>query len=538
MIARLRRIPLIAWAPVLALLTLTAWSFASPIGAGPDDDFHLVSAWCAGPTADATCLPTDSPREREVPAALDDIDCFAYDPTRSAACQGEDWSWSIDELVVSERGNFIGAYPPVFYTVMGALTGGDIQLSALAMRLLTVALFTALLVALWRLLPERLRGPLAWGWLITTVPLGAFLLGTNNPSAWAMIGVASSWLALLGWFASPWSTDRRRKLALGALFVVTVLMAAGSRGDAALYSGLGMALVLVLTMPGRGAEFSPSGGTGAAGSAPAAAWRPWLRDAALPVVMGLVSLAFFLSARQSQSGLGGFGGGTGVPGAATGGDMPLEPEAALTGFGLFAYNLLNVPFLFTGALGDWALGWLDTSMPAIVSAAAVAAFVAVGFAGIGRLWGRKAIVLGVLVVVLVALPVYVLQAGGDVVGEQVQPRYLLPLIIMLGGMLALTRTPRELTFTRAQRFALVAALAGAHFVALHLNIRRYVTGIDASGVNLDAGAEWWWVGPVGPNVVWLLGSLAYALLAWIVVRELGRPGGTNSTRSGERIATS
>jgi len=513
-IARLRRIPLIAWAPVLAFLTLTAWSFASPIGAGPDDDFHLVSSWCAGPTADATCVPTESPREREVPAALDDIDCFAYDATRSAACQGDDWSWSINELVVSERGNFIGAYPPVFYAVMGTLTGGDIQLSALAMRLLTVVLFTGLLVALWRLLPERLRGPLAWGWLITTVPLGVFLLGTNNPSAWAMIGVAFSWLALLGWFETSWSTDRRRKLALGALFVVTVLMAAGSRGDAALYSGLGMALVLVLTLPDRGAEASP-----------APAWRPWLRDAALPVVMGVVALIFFLSARQSQSGLGGFGGGTGAPGAVTGGaaDGSLDPEAALTGFGLFAYNLLNVPFLWTGALGDWALGWLDTSMPAIVSAAAVAAFVVVGFAGIGRLWVRKAIALGALVLVLVALPVYVLQAGGDVVGEQVQPRYILPLIIMLGGMLALTRTPRELTFTRAQRFALVAALAGAHFVALHLNIRRYVTGIDASGVNLDAGAEWWWAGPVGPTAVWLLGSLAYALLVWIVVRTMARP---------------
>lgn len=528
MIARLRRIPLIAWAPVLAFLTLTAWSFASPIGAGPDDDFHLVSAWCAGPTTDATCVPTESPREREVPAALDDIDCFAYDATRSAACQGEDWSWSVDELVVSERGNFIGAYPPVFYAVMGTLTGGDIQLSALAMRLLTVVLFTGLLVALWRLLPERLRGPLAWGWLVTTVPLGVFLLGTNNPSAWAMIGVAVSWIALLGWFETPagswrrretWrSAPGRRKAALGILFVIAVLMAAGSRGDAALYSGLGMALVLVLTLPGRGAD-----------PALAPTWRPWLRDAVLPVVMGLVALAFFLSARQSQSGLGGFGGGTGTPGAVTGGEVPLEPEAALTGFGLFAYNLLNVPFLLTGALGDWALGWLDTSMPAIVSAAAVAAFVAVGFAGIGRLWGRKAIALGALVLVLIALPVYVLQAGGDVVGEQVQPRYILPLIVMLGGMLALTRTPRELTFTRAQRFALVAALAGAHFVALHLNIRRYVTGIDASGVNLDAGAEWWWTGPVGPTAVWLLGSLAYALLVWIVVRTMARPAVTAPT---------
>jgi len=506
-IERLRRIPLLALAPVLALLTLTAWVYASPIGAGPDDDYHLVSAWCAGPTADETCLPTETPRERLVPEALDDIDCFAYDPTLSAACQGEDWSWSIIDLTASERGNFIGAYPPVFYAVMGMFTGADIQLSALIMRLLTAVLFVGITVALWRLLPERLRPALVWGWLITTVPLGIFLLGTNNPSAWAIIGVGSSWLALLGWFEST----GRAKWWLGGLFVLTVLMAAGSRGDAALYTGFGIALVLVLTVVRR---------------------RRWLTDAILPVVMGIVALLFFLSARQSQSGLGGFSNGSNISGPV--GDAvivdPEAPERALSGFGLLAYNLLNVPFLFTGVLGDWALGWLDTSMPAIVSAAAVAAFVAVGFAGIGRLWGRKAIVLGALVLVLIALPVYVLQAGGDVIGEQVQPRYILPLIVMLGGMLTLTRTPRELTFTVAQRFALVAALAGAHFVALHLNMRRYITGIDASGVNLDAGAEWWWDGPVGPNAVWLLGSLAYALLVWILVRTLGRPAPSSTVR--------
>ncbi len=504
MIERLRRIPLLAWAPVLALLTLTAWVFASPIGAGPDDDFHLVSSWCAGPTADETCAPGSEWNTRIVPEALDDIECFAYDPTLSAACQGETWSWSIDDTVETDRGNFVGAYPPVYYAVTGVLTGPDIQLSALAMRLLTVLLFLAVTVALWMLLPLRLRAPLLWGWLITTVPLGIFLLGTNNPSAWAMIGVGSSWLALLGWFES----QGRRKIALGGLFVLSVFIASGARGDAALYAGLGIVLVLVLTV---------------------ARSRRFALDAILPIVMGLVALAFFLSSRQTQAGLSGFTGGSNVSTAGTLAD-PGAPEAALSGFGLFAYNLLNVPFLWTGTLGDWALGWLDTSMPALVSAATVAAFVAVGFAGIGVMWGRKALALGALVVVLVALPVYVLQAGSDVVGEQVQPRYLLPLIVMLGGLLVLTRTSQSLTFSLPQRFAIVAALAGAHFVALHLNIRRYVTGIDGAGINLDAGAEWWWQGPVGPNAVWLLGSLAYALLVWILVRSLARPVSAQSHR--------
>jgi hypothetical protein len=91
MMARLRRIPLLAFAPILATLTLMAWVFASPIGAGPDDDFHLVSAWCAGPTAGATCEYDAATGAFKVPMALTEIACFALDPTKSASCQGEYW---------------------------------------------------------------------------------------------------------------------------------------------------------------------------------------------------------------------------------------------------------------------------------------------------------------------------------------------------------------------------------------------------------------------------------------------------------------
>ena len=47
--------PLVLLAPALALIALLAWVFASPIGASPDDDYHLTSAWCAGPSAGDTC---------------------------------------------------------------------------------------------------------------------------------------------------------------------------------------------------------------------------------------------------------------------------------------------------------------------------------------------------------------------------------------------------------------------------------------------------------------------------------------------------
>jgi hypothetical protein len=183
-----------------------------------------------------------------------------------------------------------------------------------------------------------------------------------------------------------------------------------------------------------------------------------------------------------------------------------------------------LPFLWTGVWGTWALGWLDTALPAIVPWAAVSAFVVVVFAGIGRLDVRKAISVAGVLLVLIALPVWVLTRGGNVVGENLQPRYLLPLIVLF-AFVALTVPPGRVWpgFTRVQTFTILGALATANLVALQINIRRYVTGADQQGFNLDAGAEWWWTGfPVGPTAMWALGALSYAGLLVVLWPELRR----------------
>jgi hypothetical protein len=204
---------------------------------------------------------------------------------------------------------------------------------------------------------------------------------------------------------------------------------------------------------------------------------------------------------------------------------------ALDGFALAAYNLLSLPLLWTGVWGTWALGWLDTSLPAIVPWAAVSAFVAVAFVALGRVsWRKIAAAAGVLIV-LVVIPVRVLTAGGDMVGENLQPRYLLPLIVLFAFVL-LTDPTRTGSFRlgRFQTLIVSGALTMAYFIALQVNIRRYVTGSDSQGANLDGGAEWWWTGfPVGPTAVWIIGATAFAALFAVLWVELRRPADTVGT---------
>jgi hypothetical protein len=487
---RARRLATIALLPALALVALSAWMFASPIGAAADDDFHLTSTWCAEAWS-GQCDPGSTVDTRVVPDDLAEIACFAQHPEVSAACQ--DALFASDATVETDRGNWIGAYPPVYYAVMGVFAGPDIQTSALFMRFVTVLLFLAITVALAVLLPTARRPALLWTWLIGTLPLGIFLIPSNNPSSWSLIGVVSAFFALLGYY----ETRGRARIALGAIFAVSVLMAAGSRGDAAIYVGFAIFLAAALTFVRT---------------------RGYLLLSILPVAMGLVALVFFLTSRQVDSGLGGFGGGgSALPGP---GSEGTDAEASLSGFALLAYNLLNIPFLWSGVFGTWGLGWLDTSLPWVVPLAAIAVFVSVGFVGLARKDLRGVLAVVLTVVVLWVLPLYVLQAGGDLVGDQVQPRYLLPLIALLGALVALVPAGRELRLGRIQAYVIAAALAGVNLIALHMNIRRYVTGIDGAGPNLDAGAEWWWVLPAGPTAVWIIGSLAYAAFVLLLVPRL------------------
>lgn len=488
------RLKWIHLAPVLATLTLTAWAFASPVGASPDDDYHLVSTWCAFGGTEA-CESVDDENLRQVSAAFEASTCYALKSSKSAACQDVEGMALDGPTVVTGRGNFQNKYPDVYYGTMRLLAGDDLVQSALAMRLVNLTLFVALATALGVLLPVSRRQTLLWGWLVSLVPLGVFLIPSNNPSGWSITGVGTAFLALLGWFEST----GRRRWALGALYVVGIVMAAGSRSDGAIYAA-GATLVAALLTWARG--------------------RDWLMRAVLAAGGLAVTVLLFLTTNQADVGVQGISGVSTTP-SASGAPAAAEPTAGLA---LAAYNLLQVPYLWTGAWGTWALGWFDTMLPAIVPWSAAAAFIVVAFAGFGLLNKRKAVAIAGVLIVLVAFPVYLLTAGGDSVGEQFQPRYLLPLIALLA--LLLVTAPQgspTVRFTRVQTFAILGALTVANGVSLQVNIRRYVTGADQQGLNLGAGAEWWWDGlAVGPMAVWVIGSVAFAGLLAVLWPELRR----------------
>jgi len=477
-----RRIKAVWFAPLFAAIAMVSWVFASPIGASPDDDYHLASIWCAnGPRAGLCLDDPNDPQSRLVPRDLTNAPCYVADVNASAGCQ--DWAEDPPADHATNHGNWIGAYPPVYYAFMNIFVSHDIQASALAMRLFNTALFLAMTVALALLLPRRLATPLVVGWTITMVPLSIFLITSNNPGSWALIGVGNSWLAALGWY----SASGRRAWALGALTFINVLIAAGARTDAAIYCIIGLGIASVLAFEKT---------------------RAYARKLILPLALACMALPFYFTSGYAAVAEGGLTGGIADP-------------ASRDQMAVFAYNVISIPRLWTGIFGSWGNGWRMEEWPGYftVEFATLAVFIGLASLGLRRMFWQKSAMAVALVATLYLLPLYILTVGLSVVSENVQPRYILPLVVVLGGLLVLTRSSQPLRVGRWHIIPAIILLSVAQSLALHGNLRRYVTGFDAEHARLGSGAEWWWSFlPVGPDAVWVIGSLAFA----VTVTLLGR----------------
>lgn len=464
---------------ILGLLTLLAWSVASPSGSSPDDDFHATSIWCGWGIDADTCATTGVAGQRAVPFNPNDVSCYNFRPKESADCQ-VDFPDQSSRTVV-DRGNFTGLYPPVYYGVTRVFVGEDFDDSILRIRVANSVLAVAMIGLLAFLVPAGLRRPMLWAFLATSVPLGLFVVGSINPSGWSFVSAGTLWIAFYAAFAAT----RWRRWGLGIFSAAALLMGAGSRGDACMYSCLAVVVVFILRWGVLRAN-------------------RWLTI--LGLAMMAVAMAFFLGSEQS--------------GVAAGGLNAAPDElSSASPLALTIDNLLNLPHLLTGMFGSWALGWFDTHLPPVVFQGALLVFAALLFLGLSHTTARKTIAVSLVALTLVAFPLVVLLQSSQTVGDGVQPRYLLPLVVMLLGVALLPAgTGRDVRLSRPQIVVVVAALGIAQAVALHTNIRRYVTGADVDGWNLNHAPEWWWDIPVQPMTVWIVGSLSFAVLCALVFR--------------------
>jgi hypothetical protein len=462
--------------PVGLLFALLAWGVSSPPGSSPDDDYHMASIWCSGGEEEGICESASDPDERLLPGdLLRAAKCFAFLEEQSASCPLPE-----GRMLPTDRGNWvIGSYPPLFYSAMSVFVSEDLSVSIVLMRSANALLYVGILTALFFLLPRRQRPVLLCGAVISAVPLGMFLIPSVNPSSWAVLSATGLWVAAWGYFRQ----SGVRKWLLAGLSAILLILGAGSRSDAAVYGVIALLAAAVLAFRRD---------------------RRYALDLILPAGLSIVAVAFFFNAGQS---------------AIVTGETAVEEGALSTGT-LILINGKMLPQLWAGVFGLSGLGWLDTIMPGIVWITALTIFAALCFWGFRRGDWRKWLAVGGVATSLVVIPMYILVHDGVTVGSGVQPRYVYPLIIMLGGVALVGFAGAAFGLGRVQLVIVGAGLTAANSVAIHTNLRRYITGMDSQSFNLDANVEWWWNAPVSPMAVWAGGSVAFAVvlaaLIWMV----------------------
>ncbi len=340
-----------------------------------------------------------------------------------------------------------GAYPGGYYAVMRILVVDSVAQSLFLMRMASWVACLALFAGSATFLRGQDRWRTPFMWLVVSVPLGLFLFASTNPSGVATAAVAATFASVFAAFAA---TTIRRIWGPTALGCTAIAIASGTRPDAILFCAIAVL---------------------AAGLA-AEAWRPARRPQALIAgsSVGVVLVAAFLL-RDS---------GVVVP---AGGRTSEGPSVA--------HNLVRLPLLY---VGDFAtnLGWLDTHMPRAVwgsIALALSILVLLGLRGISV--GRGA-TLALLVCAGVAIPLLLLEQAGAGVGNEVQPRYLLPLVMIAAGVLAVSPEESVPGSTRLPWLVVAGLATVANSVALHTTLRRYLTGTDVTSWNLNSDPEWWW----------------------------------------------
>jgi hypothetical protein len=485
-----------------ALLLLgTSWAFASPHGSSADDDYHLTSIWCAHGSSEY-CQDVVDGTGALVPRVIAYPACYVNWPaSRSAGCTQEN-SYSLIYTERFDTPNF--GYPGPYYWVMGWLAGKDVVSSVQAMRIANVALAAVLLGLALAVTRPVIRRAVALSWGVAIIPVAIFFIASTNPSSWTITGVGLYWAFLLSTLKSLHHRNARFWLSVvGA--GASAFIALVARNDSGIYLALSSVAVGLL------------------------AWNRsaiprWVLALVLSLLAAISAFVVFAAYRNWYLSL-----SLSFPGAQTATDQP-NPVVKL---------LLEIPGFFVGLLGGqrplnvlsdsgvnqgvdgyrptgllYGPGWAEMNLPSIVgigSLIAVAIVLAVGF----NSYRRTRIIAFAALVVATIVQIVIMRAMADFAAFwEVQPRYFVPILLVIVGVGAMNTRVGKALMTRVQALMVMLVVVMSGSVAWMSVAARYAVGPDAAFTNFGQTADWWW--ETGPSrLVWLCLTIVFTSL-WVV----------------------
>ena len=463
-----------------AMITLGSWALSSPPGSGPDDEFHLAGIWCSHGFRKQFCEKVANRDYVKVPLVLHrnggprTVFCYAGNSQISAGCiRGLD-AEAVTKLELTNR--VTQAYSPRFYYLNGYLTSANTNGAILMMRFFQIAIFFGLISFM-----IYSSGECKWAILLALfvgmVPVGLFIIPSTNPSSWAITGVVSAGICSMNFLIS---SKRSHRVIAVIGFVVALLFTRNVRTDInimmAICVTLGALSGFLIRETDRSYKFD----------------RAKLLKLGFLVAPGLVYIHLRI--------------------------FSLYPWSIVKFIldGSFYSFSNDSPQAFLGFLGgSIQLGSADfapTPVVLILMSVGFATFIVITSKFVPL---KVKISSGFGVSLLFFLP-YWFSLGAIGLGS----RYIMAIyLVLLATFSASAVTSRKLTnfrFSKSSLATIFLTISLAQSLSLHQSIRRYVTGTNIAGWNLNNGAQWWWTYGPSPMTIWLIGTVAFGIALFVV----------------------
>jgi hypothetical protein len=472
-------------------ITLGAWIYASPVASDPDGTFHLVSTWCGSGFKSGQCEPALNHEGKEIAGVV-------MVPAEIAKNYGNLDTSSLNiEMAANFRNNLGGLYPNGYYWFTSKFVGSEINETVIFLRWMNVLIFAFLLSAASSLLPRNMRKGFALTFSVLLVPLGLFIVASNNPSSWAITSVGTYWAFLYVFLSEK---EFKKRIVAGLFCGLSSLIGISARGDASAYLVL-TSIVVIAIVHSRGIVDA----------------RRLLNRLWVPALVAVFALFTFLNNNQRYVVSDGFVAANGLVGRAPATNPKFDVSSLV-------YSLTELPGVFAGffglegTLGMLGGGTISVFMPDIVPLSMVflvATFVSKATATRAKL---EIVTLITFLTLICILPLYVVYRSNAVLPDLVQSRYLLPVFISFFGLfLAGSKIESRIRTSRTLKGMTFTLIVASYIVALYTTLRTYVLKANFLSLNLNQGKIWWWNSAVSPLTVWFFGSLACAVVVSSVV---------------------
>jgi hypothetical protein len=486
-------LPRIALLAVLLTVAFGSWIYAAPEASDPDGNFHLTSIWCGGGFRQGVCEQALTNQGKPVIGVV-------RVPEAVAKAKNGLNELSSQEFVFSTYHNLnstYGDYPKGFFWVQSKFLQTSITQTVLILRWINVLLFVLFFVLANRLLSENLRISLNLAQLVLLMPLGIFVIASNNPSSWAVTGVSTYWAFLFGFLTSK---SKRNTFLLGLLSFLSATTASFARGDAAMFVVAISVLVVLVVYARKLVEL-----------------RKLFSRCKLLIFVLFSTLVSVFSSGHSQTISEGFTDPKGYLGRNPSTFFDLDINRVL-------YNFVKMPEVLMGAFGldgtSGELGWGDVPIPEMVFLGMFSLLNYLILNCFGKRSKLELLSLSSLLLGLCFVALKILHESGKVLPQFIQTRYFIPLLVALFGLyLSGSTLSLRIAESKTLRRFIATALITSFALSLHSTMSHYIHQTTIFDWNLNDNRVWWWDGEIQPMTIWSIGSMAFAKLVSMLFLE-------------------